>query len=194
MQKRIQIYLFTCIVLCLFISSCAYRLGSPEKRVPGGYNLIAVPVFKNSTQEVGVEAFFTQAMIMEIQRSSLASIRDKAESQAIIIGEVVSIDYTADAEVTSENAGFGDLPSGTILAKGYRVNVKVKVSLYRSSDMALLWTGEQTGEKRYPAPVITKQVVNSANVLYNQSAKIQNIQLLSRDMMLETFDRMTENF
>lgn len=182
------------IAMAQLFSACAYRLGSPEKKIPGGYTLLAVPVFKNKTQEVGIESYFTQSLIYEIQRSSFASIREKAESQAIVVGEITSVDYISGTEVTKDNKGFESLPSEVILVKDYRIFVKVKLTLYRSSDMALLWQGEQTGEKRYPAAVITKQVTNTANPLYNQSAKIQNIQLLSKDMMIEAFDKMTENF
>ncbi len=190
-----SLVVFTLLVLCgSLLSSCAYRFGSPERRIPGGYHLIAVPVFTNKTQEVTIETFFTQSMIMEVEKSSLAQVTSKEESQAILMGEITKIDYVLGTEISNKTDGFGTLPVGTVLSKEYRILVEATIKLVRSSDMAVLWEGGVQGEKRYPAPVITKEVLNTANPLYNQSAKIQNIQQVANDMMAEAYERMTENF
>lgn len=187
-------------MLCLaLLSSCAYRFGSPERHIPGGYHLIAVPVFKNKTQEVAIESYFTHAMIMEVEKSSLAHVTSKEESQAILLGEITSVEYVLGTEITPTTEGFGTsaidkLPAGTVLAKEYRILIGAKVKLVRSSDMAVLWEGDVRGEKRYPAPVITKRVLNTADPLYNQSARMLNIQQMSQDMMSEAYERLTENF
>lgn len=187
-------HLIFALIMTNIITSCAYRFGSPERRIPGGYHLIAVPVFTNRTQEVSIEKFFTHAMIMEVEKSSLAQVTSKEESQAILMGEITKIKYELGTEVTSKTEGFTDLPTGTALAKEYRILVESEIKLVRSSDMAVLWEGKVSGEKRYPAPVITKQVLNTANPIYNQSARMQNIQLVSQDMMAEVYERLTENF
>jgi hypothetical protein len=193
-MKKSLVLLLLLSVLSGAISSCAYRFGSPERRIPGGYHLIAVPVFSNKTQEVTIETFFTHSMIMEVERSSLATITPKEESQAILMGEITKIDYILGTEVTPTTPGFESLPKGTVLSKEYRIIAEANIRLVRSSDKAVLWEGSVQGEKRYPAPVITKEVLNTANPLYNQSAKIQNIQQMSQDMMAEAYERMTENF
>lgn len=195
--------IFTLLVAVLFsanLSSCAYRFGSPERRIPGGYHLIAVPVFKNKTQEVAIETYFTNSMIVEVEKSNLAQVTPKEESQAILLGEILSLEIIRGTEVSKKTstAGSGglyeNLPVNTVLAKDYRIVVKAHVRLVRSSDMAILWEGSVTGENRYPAPVIAKQALNTANPLYNQSAKSQNVQLISQDMMAEVYERLTENF
>lgn len=193
MKKTLSAVLMLSIA-CAFLSSCAYRFGSPERRIPGGYRLIAVPVFTNKTQEVSIESFFTQAMIMEVEKSSLARVTSKEESQAILLGEIKTIEYVLGTEVTRGTTGFEDLPRGTALAKEYRILITADIKLVRSSDMAVLWEGVVNGERRYPAPVITKNVLNTANPLYNQSARSQNIQLIAQDMMAESYERLTENF
>lgn len=193
MQKSI-IFLFLLMVLSGVLSSCAYRFGSPERRIPGGYHLIAVPVFSNKTQEVTIETFFTHSMIMEVERSSLAQVTAKEESQAILMGEITKVDYVQGTEITSETGGFETLPKGTVLSKEYRIIAEATVKLVRSSDRAVLWEGSVAGEKHYTAPVVTKEVLNTANPLYNQSARIQNIQVMAQDMMAEAYERMTENF
>lgn len=185
--------IFICSLMSSLIASCAYRFGSPERRIPGGYHLLAVPVFSNKTQEVTIETFFTHSMIMEVEKSSLARVTPKEESQAILMGEITKISYILGTEITEKTQGF-QLPLGTVLSKEYRIIAEATIRLVRSSDMAVLWEGNVQGEKRYPAPVITKEVLNTANPLYNQSAKIQNIQQMAQDMMAEAYERMTENF
>jgi len=193
MKKSLVVLLFLSL-LSGAISSCAYRFGSPERRIPGGYHLLAVPVFSNKTQEVTIETFFTHSMIMEVEKSSLAQVTPKEESQAILIGEITKIEYILGTEITPSTKGFENLPKGTVLSKEYRIIAEANIKLVRSSDKAVLWEGNVEGEKRYPAPVITKEVLNTANPLYNQSAKIQNIQAMAQDMMAEAYERMTENF
>lgn len=202
MKKSLRSIIFAGLYTILslgLLSSCAYRFGSPERHIPGGYRLIAVPVFTNKTQEVAIETFFTQAMIMEVEKSSLAQVTSKEESQAILLGQVDQVSYVLGTEITPTTEGFGTtqsdkLPLGTVLAKEYRILIGAHVKLVRSSDMAVLWEGDVHGEKRYPAPVITKPVLNTANPLYNQSARMINIQDVAHDMMAEAYERLTENF
>lgn len=182
-------------VTCIFmLSSCAYRLGSPERQIPGGYELVAVPIFKNKSQEVSIENIFTQAFRKELERSSLAKVVSKEESQAIVYGEIVSVKHVAGSEVTRSDSGFEDLPQGVVLSKEYRIYVTTRIVLKRSSDLAELWSGSFTGERRYSAPAITKQTINTANPIYNQSARLQYIQLIAEDSMAQAFEQLSENF
>jgi hypothetical protein len=194
MKKILPILTYS--LTCFLMSSCAYRFGSPERRVPGGYHLLAVPVFTNKTQETGAETYFTKAMIMGIEKSSLAKVTSKEESQAIVLGEIRDLHYEPGAQISNQTKGeqFQGLPSTFVLTKEYRVKAEAYVKLIRSSDMAVLWEGTFHGEQRYPAPLITKQVLNTANPIYNQSAHEINIQQIAQDMMTDAFERMTENF
>lgn len=195
MKKTLSVTVLFALLSAVFsLSACAYRFGSPERRIPGGYHLIAVPVFKNKSQEVSIESFFTQALIMEVEKSSLAKVTSKEESQAIILGEIRDVKYIMGTEITKDSKGFENLPNSTSLAKEYTVEITADIKLVRSSDMAVLWSGSVSDQKRYSAPIITKSVLNTANPLYNQSARIQNIQLMSQDMMAEAYERLTENF
>ncbi len=193
MRNFISLVLF-CILTGATFTGCAYRLGSPERRIPGGYTLIAVPMFTNKTQEVGIESLFTQAMRKEVERSSLARVTSKEESQAVMYGEIVSIRNVSGSEVTKSDSGYGDLPIGVVLTKEYRIFVETKITLKRSSDLAVLWQGGFVGERRYSAPAITKQPINTADPLYNHSAIIQNIQLIADDSMAQAFEQLSENF
>ena len=178
-----------------FLMGCAYHMGPQGRKIPGGYSLVAVPMFKNKTKTVGMEAFFTRAMIEEIEQSRLGQITDKEESQVIVEGVLDSVEVIKGSEISSDSGGsFQKLPEGTTLAKEYRVVVRSKVSLRKTSDMSVIWEGIFSGERRYPAAIVTQQVINTVNPLYNHNAQVQSIRILAKDIMSEAYAQMTENF
>jgi hypothetical protein len=66
--SRFFLLLKWCIYLGL-LTGCAYRFGNVSRSLPGGYKYISIPVFKNKTQETGIEVGFTNALIQEFDRS-----------------------------------------------------------------------------------------------------------------------------
>ena len=175
----------------LLFSGCAYRFGLAERRIPGGYELVAVPVFKNETPEVGIETYFTNAMVRELERSKLAKVTDKSHAQVVLEGTVARLRYEKTATVTGAS---GNLPNGAALTTEYRIYVTTSLRLRRNSDQKVLWSATFEKETSYLAPKIGVPGLNSANALYNHSAHYQNIALLAVDMMSEAHDRLTENF
>ena len=177
----------------LFIAGCAYHWGTTTRSLPGGYKQVSIPVFKNTTQEVGIEVPFTNALIQEFQKSSLAKIVEDEKSDVQIVGEIFSLKY--------DSGGGGDqpsdsnyLPQGTVLAKSYNTTLDVRIRMIRKSDKVELWSGNFRSERSYNAPSVTLSGVNSVNPLYNLSARRHNINLMSLDLMAEAYDRISENF
>ena len=175
------------------LQGCAYSIGTGERRLPEGYRLVAVPVFKNSTQEAGVEVPFTNAIIREIERNQIAKVAPKSEAQVVLDGTLQSIKYTATNTIDDRNPG-SPIPSRTILNTEYRIVVSVKLSLRRASDSAVIWSQEFLKEQSYQAPKIGLEGLNSANALYNHSARYENLSAMATDMMAEAHSRLTENF
>lgn len=185
-----------CLILWVLISGCAYRWGSAERSLPGGYRQLAIPVFVNRTPEVGIEVPFTNAIIREFEQSKVASIVSLAAAPVRLEGYIEGVNF-----YSGSGARGGDprgeilaLPNDTVLTTSYRIMVAARLRLRRASDQAILWEGMVTNERVYPAPRIGAPVVNSANVLYNQSARQLNMVTLAKEMMEEAYDRMTENF
>lgn len=175
------------------VSGCAYRFGLSERALPGGYQEVAIPVFKNGTQDVGVEMYFTNALIERFARSQVARVTDKDSSPLILEGTIVKIDVIPGAAVTS-SGGLSTLPEGAVLTTDYRLVVTTSLKLKRRSDDRIMWQGSFQGEKSYSAPRIGTALVNSANATYNHSVRMQTISAIADDMMTEAHDRMTENF
>ena len=177
----------------LAVTSCAYQMGALGREIPGGYRTVAVPVFKNATQEPGIEVYFTNALIREFERGGVGKVTSKKEAQTTLNGTITSITYVPVSTVKSGDDGFG-LPSNTVLTTDYRILVQASLTLTRNSDGKNLWNGSFSGEKSYSAPKITLPSLNSADANYNQSARFQNLQLMANDLMIEAHGRITENF
>lgn len=188
------------VCVCLVVLSllgCAYHWSLADGTLPGGYRQIAIPVFMNRSQELGIEVDFTNAMIREFERSKVAQVVAADSAPVKLEGEILVVDIQRGALSigTPNNAGdIAALPNQSVLATSYRMVVRTHLRLRRTSDSAVLWETDLNNEKVYQAPRIGSAVVNSANVLYNQSAKQINFAGLARDMMEEAHARMTENF
>lgn len=184
------------LILLVILSSqgCAYRLGAATRSIPGGYNQISIPVFKNLTQETGVEVSFTNFLIQEFQRSRIARIVDNSLSEVAVVGQIDSIQYLPGSPRKAGEASAPYLPRGAVISSEYRILLNVTVKLVRQADGTQLWSGSFSGERTYVAPQVTIAGVNSVNPLYNLSARRQNIDFIAHDLMIEAHDRITENF
>lgn len=171
-------------------------MGSYQRAIPGGYTQVAVPVFSNKTSEVGVESYFTNAMIGELSRSHFARVTDKSDAQVVLEGEIDSIALERGASISAETKEEikVSLPKGTSLTSSYRVMVVTKLQLRRLSDQKILWEGSFNGERTFSASQVATPVLNTVNPLYNSSARHETYKVLARDMMAEAHSRMTENF
>lgn len=194
--QKLLILGFVSGFLCglLGLTSCSYHVGHYKRSLPGGYSLVAVSLFKNKTHETGAESYFTAALRDEIERSHQGSVVDQSHAQVLIEGEIQSIKYNHGAQVTRDTPGFESLPQNAVLTKEYRIYADMKVTVIRASDRKPIWSGQFTGERRYPAPQVLESVINTVDPLYNHSAHHQNLKLVARDLAAEAYDRMTENF
>lgn len=187
-MKRFGVWILA--YLAAFVTAgCAYRLGSPDRSLPGGYRQLTIPIFRNLTQETGVEVAFTNSLIEEFERSKTGKVVDQAQAEVEVQGEITSVQYLPGGKKEA-----GRLPTGSVLASEYRILVTSLITLHRVSDRSVMWQGSFTGERTYVAPQVTQGGLNTVNPLYNLSARRQNIEIMAADMMSEAHDRMTENF
>lgn len=188
----LSFYRAVAVLATVFVLSCGYSFGPKDRRIPGGYKKIAVPIFKNKSQEVGAELSFTNSLLQEFQRSKVADVVPESLAEVIVRGEITSIKYTGQG--TLKAADTNTLPLDTVLSTDYVINLEVSVVLERAFDKKILWQSAFRGEKSYTAPQITRAGLNSANPLYNLSSRRQNIELMAQDLMTEAYGRITENF
>jgi hypothetical protein len=175
-------------MVAMTLSGCAYRAGNFDREMPMGYRAVAVPVFKNKSQEVGVEAYFTDAMVREIERGRIGRVTPRSEAQVTLIGSIEGIQYLANNTINS------GLPAGTTYNTEYRVVVFLTIKLIRNSDSKVVWENNFKLERTYESPRVYTETLNSVNALYNNSARHELLQTMATDMTSEAHDRMTENF
>ena len=179
------------IVLFLTFAGCAYRFSGHDRRLPGGYDRISVPMFKNLTQETDVETYFTTAILEELQRDPFSKIVSKEEAQVVLEGSLNNVQFVQEA---AEERAVPGQERKVFLVGGYRIFVTVAMQLKRVSDQKLLWSGTFGGEKQYPAPQVTAEGLDTANPNYNHSARLQNLKILAKDVMTQAYINLTENF
>ena len=192
-MKRLLV-LFFFILTAAVMPSCAYKLSSNSEVLPGKVQRIQIPLFKNGSSEPGVEIYFTNSLKSEALRSNVAKlVNDESSAEAILQGYIVKIEMLAlDSVIEPEKDLF--LAHGTVLASQYSLNVEVNLELKKKGSNIILWSGNFKQAKNLTAAQVTLPVINTSNSLYNQSAKRQTLDALSKELMQAAFDRMLENF
>ena len=197
--SRFLCLIFSAAVFAL-LGGCAYHVGLTDRSLPGGYKQVSVPIFKNRTEDVGIEAEFTNAMIRRLNRSQAAQVTNKETAPLVMEGTILQIETKRGAGVAGQGTNFSvkseipRLPKDSVLISEYRLVVSANIRLRRKSDDKIIWESNFSNERVYSAPRIGTPIVNSANALYNHSARVDTISMLAEEMMAEAHDRMTENF
>ena len=182
------------VILFLLSSGCGYRFGLSERALPGGYSQVAVPVFKNKSADVGIETYFTNALIRKFARSQVARVSDKDSSPLVLLGVIDKVETIQGPASTNKTTQLTTLPDNAVLVTEYRLKVHAFLVLKRKSDEKVLWQGSFANERVYAPPRIGTAIVNSANATYNQSARMETFSVLAEEMMAEAHDRLSENF
>ena len=177
--------------------SCAYKLRNGAEPLPGDVKRIQIPLFKNESREAGAEIYYTNALKQEALRSRTAHVENnEADADAVLQGTITSIEVIADESVADSRISTDRpyLPDGSVLALLYKVTAVIDLVLKKRGSNVVLWSGNFKQTKNFPAAQITLPVINTSNSLYNQSAKRQTLDALSKEMMQAAFDRMLEKF
>jgi hypothetical protein len=185
---------FALIFSMLLNAGCAYHFGMSERALPGGYSQVAIPMFKNLSADVGIEPYFTNALIRRFSRSAVAKVTDKDSSPLVLNGTILDVQTINGPAVKNTGTQLPTLPDEAVLITEYRLVVNTHLELKRRSDDKIMWQGNFRNEKVYTPPRIGTPVVNTANATYNQSVRMETISRLAEEMMNEAHDRMTENF
>ena len=188
------------MILSLIATGCAYKIGHQDRKLPEGYKTVFVSQFTNATKSVGAEAFFTTAMIRELKRSGFAFVADRNQAELVITGRIMMMDYSG----TSTTAGFQTFPDpddnnrvrtfNASLFTRYLLSAVAHVKVLKTVDNSVVWQSTFRGSKNFLAPSITNAGVRSANPLYNQSIRDENVRVVANEMMNEAFDQLTESF
>jgi len=176
------------------LTGCAYQLSNKVDVLPGNSKVLYIPVFKNDSTESLVEVYYTDSLKNEVLRSGYAKLSNtESEADAVLIGRIQSVEVTTD-ELVVESVNTKYLPKDSVLSSKAKIKVQVELILKKKGSSEILWRGQYTEAKDYTPPQLTLPTINSANNLYNLSARKQTLITLSKEMMQLAFDRMVDNF
>jgi len=81
------------VLAALTCGGCGYHVAGTSANLPSGWKTIAIPAFKNDSTSYRIEQRFTQAVIREfITRTKYRIVQDSASADAVLTGEVLSIE------------------------------------------------------------------------------------------------------
>ena len=184
-------YIYLVLVFTLLLSSCAYKVGQKFRSLPGGYQRLSIPVFKNKSMEPGAEAIVTSALKEEFFRSTVLKVVDDNNAEVRLEGiETLKFDSMAIKESDNNN----HLPIGTVLATTYNMTVVINVKLVKTGTSEVLWQSQFTGSRPMNASQVNIAGVNSVNPIYNQNAKRLILELVANELSNQIHNNLTENF
>lgn len=182
------------LVFTCYVSSCAYKLSSKVDTLPQNVRVIYTPLFKNVSTEPGLEVYFTNSLKRELLNSKAVRIVDnEGLSDAVLYGTISQVEIISqEGAIEAKDTSF--LPKNTILSTATKITVTVQLKLQRKNSSEVLWSSNFKQSRNYTPPQLTLPVINSANNLYNLSARRQTLETLSEEMMQLAFDRLVDNF
>jgi hypothetical protein len=114
------------VAVALFAAGCGYTVGLGGN-LPAHIKTVAVPIFKNNTQEPAVENFITAAVVNAFVTSGRLRVVPVAQADAILDGEIVG--YYLDLIAFNQNLNVTE----------YRLRVIVNVQFRDVRQNEMLW-------------------------------------------------------
>lgn len=126
---RVSVFLLS---LSLVQAGCGYQVVGRTSRLPANAKTIAVPALENRTTRYRLEQRLTEALVHELlARTQYRVVSDPASADAVLRGEVTSIDSSAVVFDTATGR------ATTVL-----VTVRVKVRLEDRATKSLLYQND----------------------------------------------------
>src|SRR5271163_460917 len=91
--RALQLAIIAALVFAASLTGCGYHVAGRAGDLPAEWTTIAVPAFKNDTTRYRIEQRFTAAVIRQfVQRTKYKIVQDPDNADAVLHGEVVSIE------------------------------------------------------------------------------------------------------
>jgi outer membrane lipopolysaccharide assembly protein LptE/RlpB len=119
---------------CFLAAGCGYHVAGMSSHLPADWQTIAIPAFKNDTTRYRIEQRMTEAVIREfISRTKYRIVQDPAQADAVLHGEVLSVDATP----MLFNATTGEVTTMlvTVNTKVALIDTKTQKPVYHADDM-----------------------------------------------------------
>src|SRR5580693_9585622 len=126
--------LMTLLAAQFFAVGCGYHVAGRSGNLPSEWKTVAVPAFKNDTTRYRIEQRFTAAVIRQfVQRTKYRIVQDPANADAVLHGEVVSIE--TDPMLFNATTGQVTMMLVTVHTKVQLIGTKDEKPVYENNDM-----------------------------------------------------------
>jgi hypothetical protein len=164
------------VLLGLLPAGCGYHVAGRAANLPSEWKTIAVPAFKNDTTRYRLEQHFTQAVIQEfITRTKFRIVQDEKSADAVLHGEVISIDTSPI--LFDASTGQVTTMLVTVHSKAQLVDNRTLKPVYQNSDM-----------------VFREEYQISSDVQSFFEEQDPALGRMSRDFAAQLVSNVTENF
>lgn len=164
------------LVAALWPVGCGYHVAGRGSALRSQWKTIAVPAFKNDTTRYRIEQRFTAAVIRQfLQRTKYRIVQDPASADAVLHGEVLSI----ETNPVLFNATTGQVTTMlvTVHTKVELVDNQSQKAAYQNSDM-----------------VFRDEYQISSDVQSFFEEQDPALERMSRDFAAQLVSNVTENF
>lgn len=127
-------FVLVVLAVAIFAQGCGYHVAGHAANLPSEWSTIAIPAFKNDTTRYRIEQRLTEATIREfITRTKYHVVQDPSSADAVLHGEVLSIDTTP----VLFNATTGEVTTMlvTVHTKVSLVDNHTQKPVYQDNDM-----------------------------------------------------------
>lgn len=115
------------LMLAVLVAACGYQFRGKQNNLPSDVKSIAIPVFKNKTNEIRIEQIFTDAVILQFNRSQMVRVVSESSADAVLTGTVERVQIN-DVALTADDT-----------SRQRRITVWVSAKLTRTRDGKVLW-------------------------------------------------------
>jgi outer membrane lipopolysaccharide assembly protein LptE/RlpB len=160
----------------LVLAGCGYHVAGRASTLPSEWKTIAIPAFKNDTTRYRVEQRFTAAVTRQfLQRTKYRIVQDPAAADAVLHGEVISI----ETNPVLFNATTGQVT--TML-----VTVHTKVELVDNQSQKIVYQNNDM--------IFRDEYQISSDVQSFFEEQDPALERMSRDFAAQLVSNVTENF
>jgi outer membrane lipopolysaccharide assembly protein LptE/RlpB len=153
------------LLLALLLGGCGYTV---RGTLPPHVNSVAVPIFRNRTQEPAVESLITRAVVEAFSTNGRLRVVGSEQADAVLDGEItsyiiVSIAFDKDANVrlyrlvVTVNLRLRDLRQNTVLFQQNEVREQAD---FRVQDAVSQTISREETALRFAATDIGRAIVN----------------------------------
>ncbi len=179
-------------VFILSLSGCGYTLSHRLKDTFNDKRGVFVPVFENTTEEVGVERVFTNALIRELQSRGEVVMSSRSKGGLELLGklDVINVAPTAWSDV-----GFKGLPGFRRAPSELGVDIGMSLVLI-DPEKGEIWRRRFSGRRRVEAPLDRTYNFQAPSAVgpITQSIVESKYADIARDIMRDVYDEMVELF